>query len=221
MKRASLILLLIAVCIGLAAVAPAQAETMSNNGSDRNNEGPYNLMAQVMGVNDVLLIWENPVYLNLPMGFRIYCNGCIATYISGADVTDCLMENVCEGCHQVYVVAYFDTGCESLPSNIIEVNITSNADNHLSASPLALSVYPNPSRGNVNVTLSGMKNAEPTTYEIYNIKGQLVCRRIPVVYSRWLWDGRTIAGSRAGAGIYYVKVTNSQGSLTRKIILVR
>ncbi|MFO7660186.1 MAG: T9SS type A sorting domain-containing protein [Candidatus Cloacimonadaceae bacterium] len=221
MKRASFIILLLAVCIGLAASMPNNMESVSYNGSDRNSSGPYNLMAQIIGVNDVLLVWENPVYLNLPMGYRIYCDGCLVTFISGAYLSDYLLENVCDGCHQIYVAAYYDTGCESPPSNIIEINITSNADNHLSASQMELLIYPNPSRGSVNVALSGMEKNEPTSIEIYNVKGQLVSKNIPTLDSRWLWDGKTISGNRATEGIYFVKAANSQGIVTQKLILVR
>lgn len=221
MRKASFILLILAVCTGLMAIGSTDTEARGYVTSYRNNSGPYNLMAEVLNYNDVLLVWENPVFLNLPLGFRIYFDGCMVKFVAGTDVTDYLLENVCAGCHQMYVAAYFDSDSESQPSNIIEITITSNEDNILTNSQLGLLVYPNPSRGEVNIVLSGMKNYDATAIEIYNIKGQLIYKNVPTPFRRWLWDGRTIAGQRAGEGIYFVKASNSQGSMTKKLILVR
>lgn len=221
MKKTSLLILTLLVCIGLTAAASEAIEAEMNTATYRNDVGPYNLMAQVIGVNDVLLIWENPAYMNQPMGFRVYCNNIMVEQLSGPDLTDCLLTGACGGCHQLYVTALYDTGCESTPSNIVEIIITSNDDNLQEVIPLQVEVYPNPSRGNVQVRLSGVKNNDFVAIKVHNALGQLVSQSSQGKDNPWLWDGRNIMGRRVSQGVYFVTVTTSQGSVTRKLLMVK
>jgi len=221
MKRASFIILILLVCIGLTAASLNQAKVISDSASNRNNLGPFNLMAGIVNVNDVLLVWQNPDFLNEPLGFRIYCNDCMVRFIPGTDIADYLLENVCGGCHQFYVAAYFDTGCESEPSNVAEITVTSNSDNYQPVNQMALKVYPNPSRGSVNVKLSGTRNNNIVAVKVYNALGELVRQSDAQKDNEWLWDGKDIRGKSVSEGIYLMRVITTQGILTQKFIRLK
>jgi len=220
MKKLSLVILLLLVCLGLIAASDNFSASKAEAMRDGDPDGPFNLMIQVIDCDCLLLIWENPVYEFPPMGFRIYCNGNMVRYLAGSDVEDHYFENVCEGCHQFYVTAYYDTGCESSPSNIVEVTVTGNADNQIDIGTLRLNVYPNPSFGDVNIQLDGVKYGE-NEIAIMNVKGQKL-RQIHLGNGQTgLWDGKDAQGRKVSEGIYYLKATTSHGSVFSKIILVR
>jgi len=219
-KIAWLILLLVASVCLTARPADIQLSGMKSD-ITRDPTGPYNLQVQLLEINDVLLIWENPVYVNLPMGYRIYCNGNMVRYIPGANVTDCLLEDICEGCHQFYVTAYYDTGCESTPSNIAEIMITSDAENTMNVKAQALKVYPCPARYDVSFSLQGGKTGAPATVGIYNLKGQLLRQYSLTCGETKLWDRKDSYGKTVSEGIYYLKADTAAGSLCRKLTLLK
>jgi hypothetical protein len=220
MKKLTFTLLLLVVLIGLCAAINGNQSRSGNPARDNGPEGPYNLEAQLIGDNDILLVWENPVYANLPFEFHVYCNNHCVRHIPGTNVTDYLLENVCAGCHQLYVAASFDTGCESLPSNTVEVTVTSLNDNVLPTPEITMEAYPNPSRGEINIALNGVKFGE-NTIAIVNEKGQKI-RQISIGSGQTgQWDGKDTTGKKVSEGIYFLKATTSKGSVTQKIILVR
>lgn len=221
MKKLSILILMIVVCIGLMASVIQATGINDNTLKDRDPTGPYNLMAALVNCNDVLLMWENPDFINLPMGFRIYCNNSMVNYIPGTDVTDCLMADVCNGCHQFYVVAFYDTGCESEPSNIAEITISSNSDELVSNAPLALNVYPNPARKNVNIALAGSKINETAILSVFNTKGQLIRQLSLKGDAITLWDGKDNNGKRMSEGIYFLRASSSLGNAAKKLILTK
>jgi hypothetical protein len=221
MKKLSLSVLLLAVGLGLFAAHNVSLIDVPEAHKEVRQAGPYNLMAVVIGNDAVLLAWENPVYEEPPLGFRIYCNDCLVRFAPGSDVADYLLQEVCEGCHQFFVTAYFDSDCESLPSNIAEVNVTSVSDNVISEVPLFLKTYPNPVRGMVNISLEGVKDGGSPDISVYNVKGQLI-KRFHLSTDRFgQWNCRDSTGRQATEGIYFLKATTPQGSVTQKIILVR
>lgn len=209
------------VCMALLA-AGRQAVAERNHYQDqRDNTGPYNLMAQVVEAENVFLLWENPAFINEPMSFRVYCNNVMVRSIPGNNVTDCYLEGVCSGCHQFYVTAYFDTGCESVPSNIVEVTITSNDSETSTTAPPSLYISPNPARSDVRIALSGTKLSESPTITIFNVRGQLIRQLNFKGNSGGVWDGRDAQGKRVSEGIYYVKASTYKGNLTQKLIIIR
>jgi hypothetical protein len=221
MKKLSLSVLLLAVGIGLFAAHNISLIDVPEAQKELRQSGPYNLMAEVIGDNTVLLAWENPVYEEPPLGFRIYCDNCLVRFAPGSNVADYLLQEVCEGCHQFYVTACYDSGCESLPSNIAEIIITSVTDDVFTPVPLLFTAYPNPARDVVNLRLDGIKVNERTEISIFNVKGQLI-RRFHLSTDRFgQWNCRDSTGRQATEGIYFLKATTSQGSVTQKIILVR
>ncbi len=223
MKQILLLTLLTALSLGLFASALVTSGNSINVQTNRDPVCPYNLMAQVIDINDVLLVWENPVFVNQPMGFRVFRNNIMVRQISGSNVTDCTIENVCAGCCQFYVTACFDNGSQTAPSNIAEVTIieTANQDAAASTPAISMTVFPNPSRSTVNIALSGTKQYDKADLAIYNIKGQLVRQYSMKGSKNWQWDGKDKLGNNVTNGIYYLKATTNNGNLMHKLIITR
>jgi len=221
MKKFYLFIMLTGLCFSLMASFPINVENNIRVHAVKEITAPYNLIAQVLSFDEVLLVWENPVYATLPMGFRVYCNMMAIEEIGGSNVSDCIITNVCAGCHQFYVTAYFDNGSETNPSNTVEVTVTSNQEQTVPAATISLTAYPNPSRSTMNIALSGTKQNESTALAIYNVRGQLI-RQFSLNGSKtWQWDGKDNQNRSVANGTYYLKATTKQGSLTHKLTIVR
>lgn len=221
MKKIYITLLLVVFCLALIGAARQPSIMKYHEQGQSDETGPYNLMAQVVEDNDVMLFWDNPEFINQPMSFRVYCNNNMVQNISGNNVTDCYLENVCGGCHQFYVTAYYDTGCESVPSNIVEVTITSIESATSTIAPPSLYISPNPAHSDVRIVLSGTKQSESSTITIFNVRGQLIRQFSIKGNSGGVWDGKDAQGKRVSEGIYYLKASTSQGNLTQKLIIIR
>lgn len=221
MKPAVMFLLMLGVCLSLLALPEGTEAALTTDYTPRDNNCPYNLQAGLININDVLLIWENPVYLNEPMGFRIYCNNTMVRYVPGANTTDCLLCNVCEGCHQFYVTAYYDTGCESAPSNIAELTITSLMEDVYPVRSPGLEIYPCPARHDVHFSVQSEGKAAEAAVSIYNAKGQLLRQYSVQNGEKGLWDRKDSTGRTVSEGIYYMRAVTPQGSVTRKFTLLK
>jgi len=219
MKKLSIFVLIMVGCIGLFAYSLNQPRQYNYVNDDVTY--PHNLVASIVNVNDVLLFWDNPEFVNQPMGFRIYCNNIMVKYVTGSNITDYTLINVCPGCHQFYVTAYFDTGCETLPSNIAEVTITSNQALAEVPAGISLSVYPNPCRANVNIAINGLQPKENVALAIFNVRGQLIRQYTSTGSKALVWDSKDLQGKLVSNGIYYLKATTSIGNLIQKVIITR
>ncbi len=215
-----ILILLLLVCSSLSwGLAPRQPPKPVRRPT-RDQTGPYNLMAELIGDNNIMLMWENPAFNNLPMGFRVYCNTCLACYIPGANVTDCYLDNVCEGCHQFYVTAWFDTECESAPSNIAELMVTALAVTNAAGQFPAITAYPSPARSGMSISLSGTGKRDPARIGIFNVKGQLVRQFSLRPGQTGYWDICDFGGNRVPGGIYYLKAETAGGIITRKVTVL-
>ncbi len=222
MKPAVMLLLMLGVCLSLTALPQGTAAALKTDPVPRDEPlCPYNLQAALININDVLLIWENPVYLNLPMGFRIYCNNVMVRYVPGANTTDCLLTNVCAGCHQFYVTAFYDTGCESVPSNIAEITVTALSENVYPVRSPGLVIYPCPARYDVHFSVQSEGKAKQADISIYNAKGQFIRRFSLSNGEKGLWDRKDSAGRAVSEGIYYMRAVTPEGSVTRKFTLLK
>jgi hypothetical protein len=218
MKKMFFVLLITFICLGLAA-SSVVAENLPAN--DRDPLGPFNLTAFLVDDDNVLLCWENPEYENLPMGYRIYCNNNMVRILHGADIMDCMLENVCEGCHQFYVTAWFDSGGESIPSNTVEMTVTANSDPVANDNGMQLKAYPNPIVAWVRISFSHYNGKADVPVSIYDAKGRLVRT---VQFNRdgsVVWDGTDLTGHRAAAGIYFIKAVTDTGNFTQKVYLLK
>lgn len=82
---------------------------------------------------------------------------------------------------------------------------------------LALSVYPNPCSGNLQMHILSKTN-ESATMRIYNLKGQLVQTINAKTNQTVVWDGRNMHNSICAPGIYLVKATTGRKSVTQRFI---
>ncbi|RMG69982.1 MAG: T9SS C-terminal target domain-containing protein [Bacteroidetes bacterium] len=76
-------------------------------------------------------------------------------------------------------------------------------------------VFPNPSQGMVQVQVE-LDRSEALTVEVFNFRGQLVRSRRANAVSRF---ETSFDLSQEAAGIYMIKVTTAQGSVTEKLML--
>jgi len=89
------------------------------------------------------------------------------------------------------------------------VNITSINDNYLSN---VIDVFPNPTKGLVNVELSQEK---ATSIKVYNVLGKLV-KSIPINNVN---VNRIINLSNESSGVYFINVNTAEGSVTKKLTI--
>ncbi len=84
--------------------------------------------------------------------------------------------------------------------------------------------YPNPFNPATTIRF-GLPQESKVRLTVYNILGQkvkeLADEVLPAGYHTVRWDGRTAQGSRAASGLYLYRLETPQGSLTRKMLLVK
>lgn len=220
MKKLLLLAPLMLLILGLWAVPAAGSKDIIEP-TETEVPAPYELSAEIVNTDDVLLYWTNPVYTDVPLGFRIYCNGNMVRYISGANISDYILETVCAGCHEFWVTAYFDSDTETPPSNVVLLTMTPNSDYNAASEAMILKAYPNPSRSAVNLSLPAAKANADTRLTIFNVKGQSVKTMIMRGKSTWNWDHTDDAGDLVPAGIYYARAESGAQSTTAKLLLTR
>ncbi len=97
--------------------------------------------------------------------------------------------------------------------NIIPTAQLGNAENKIEA---RISVYPNPSNANAVVTYYSPV-ADEVTVEVYNVMG----KKVSTVYNGSVIDGNTkfnVETSDFAKGVYFIKINNTNGSKTIKLI---
>ena len=72
-----------------------------------------------------------------------------------------------------------------------------------------VSIYPNPTSGNVTLDLSGL-NAR--TVELFSMNGQLLNSMVPTT------ETMTLSLSQYANGIYFVRIYSDKGVTTQKIV---
>ena len=94
--------------------------------------------------------------------------------------------------------------------------------------PLSMKVYPNPAAGSVRVTyaLPGTNPAGGETYiGIYDARGRHVnsipVERTTTALKTVTWDGRSADGSRIPAGIYFLKISSGNDTISTKFVFLR
>lgn len=82
---------------------------------------------------------------------------------------------------------------------------------------------PNPAAGAVSLRFSLPAEGEARV-EVLDLLGRRVGQYAGVFAAGshgWTWDGRNAGGSRAGAGIYLVRLHTAQGTRTQRLVLLR
>jgi hypothetical protein len=95
--------------------------------------------------------------------------------------------------------------------------------------PMSLRVLPNPARGSVKMIYalpgSGSGVNRGSAIEIYDARGRLV-DSIPVEkttssYKSVAWDGRSQKGARLPSGIYFLKISDGNDTISTKFVFLR
>ena len=84
--------------------------------------------------------------------------------------------------------------------------------------------YPNPFNAETQIGFRLMRSSD-VEIEIFNLLGQkvktLVSEKLPAGEHRLVWDGTNDAGDILSSGIYFYRLTTSEGRLSRKMILIK
>jgi len=94
--------------------------------------------------------------------------------------------------------------------------------------PLSMTVLPNPARGSVSVTyaLPGAPSAAGGAFiEVYDARGRQISA-IPVEetttsHNTVTWDGRSHRGAAVPPGIYFLKISNGNDTISTKFVFLR
>jgi hypothetical protein len=91
-------------------------------------------------------------------------------------------------------------------------------------SGIALSVHPNPSRGEVRFEVSS-EGVHEATVTIVDLQGRIV-RRLAAIETRTtaatlVWDGRGASGARMAPGVYLALAQCGDRALTRRVLVLR
>jgi len=95
----------------------------------------------------------------------------------------------------------------------------SNEDEHTPALIPTMSVYPNPTRGNLHIEIKN--SAAPSLVKIYNLKGQLVREMTILPGTKTIWDGKDKSGNALGSGIYFCKMKSGSYKQTEKLVILK
>ncbi|MBI5838416.1 MAG: T9SS type A sorting domain-containing protein [Candidatus Eisenbacteria bacterium] len=134
-------------------------------------------------------------------------------------VADVLVDGVSVGPDTAY------TFTNVTANHTIDVAFTSGVIVGVGGGPRVLALYPsrpNPSTGSVTLRFS-LPEGGRAVLEVMDVGGRVV-RRVdepfPAGPHSWTWDGRTTAGSRAGAGMYFLRLQTQWGTKTGRLVRV-
>jgi flagellar hook assembly protein FlgD len=116
-----------------------------------------------------------------------------------------------------------DEGVLEVPINLT-VSGTANQNNIPVATTELMANYPNPFNPQTAISFS-LAETGHVKLEIYNTKGQLVKtlakQLLPKGQYSYVWQGKDGKGNHVASGIYLYKLTTSNHSRTRKMMLLK
>jgi len=97
---------------------------------------------------------------------------------------------------------------------------------NIESTALILSNYPNPFTNSTRIAFSAAKSIKNAIIKIYNTKGQLVRTLEPIADSSpstgyAIWDGKDNNNHNVANGIYLYKLETNNGTIAKKMLLVR
>lgn len=127
----------------------------------------------------------------------------------------------CLGCHN-------DDPNDNIPDKTLAQAAEEAAEMHKETSisetvNLALGVYPNPTVGPANISLT-LNRSNIVTLEIYNASGQLIYTQKEVKSAgtqSFNWNGQSNTGSDVTPGYYFVNITAGNQSAVAKLIMMK
>lgn len=105
-------------------------------------------------------------------------------------------------------------GCETTVDSIL-VGMLIGIEDELTAGINSWSLFPNPAASNVNIEVE-LVNADQATFQVIDLKGRTLINRS---FDYGLNVRESIDLTDVPAGIYLVKLTTSQGSASRKLVV--
>ena len=148
----------------------------------------------------VILEWEEG---SVAEGYNVYRNGeHIAHGVTGhafVDYTSTPAETY------DYTITGYTTHVESNPSNVVNVDWTTNVNEN--TVDQTISIYPNPTKNTFTIEADGLRQVR-----VFNVMGQTV------ICQTALEDNMTLDLSAQPQGCYFVETATEQGSTTTKIV---
>ena len=181
--------------------------------SCENCQAPENLTAEnkfMNGQGGTLISWEKK---GEPEEFIIYRSEDGDDYdkIAKIAATENQYFDAVEAGTYYYQVTAENGSCESMPAatadgeaDYVMVEVTSIIENSIGAV-----VYPNPTRGNLNINAEGMTNVS-----LYNMMGQKVFEQ-DIESDEYVLDMTSMTN-----GVYMLKVVSRKGEMTQRISVV-
>lgn len=119
---------------------------------------------------------------------------------------------------------YNTTPITNTGTGIFVLSAVSSVDEDTPMPVFNASVYPNPFNPSTTILLS-LPNAQMTDVSIYNLKGQKVItlHNDPLASGehRFIWHGKDELRNNVGNGIYLLKIQTENGTITRKLSLMK
>ncbi len=183
---------------------------------------PLNLEGNVYGEYNVHLSWDAPATREILLAYNVYRNGFLISSVLEETYDDL---NLIAGAYGYFVSAVYDVG-ESLPSELINIEITGVDQNNLLANGVKLSNYPNPFNPATEIMFQLSDISEDVKIEIYNLKGQKVktflINSLTDQYSNSvIWNGDDNNGVPVSSGIYFYRLISDNMDVGRKCLLLK
>ena len=123
---------------------------------------------------------------------------------------------------EFYITTVDKSGQESDPSETVLFDPWVGIDGP--ALETEISVYPNPTSGAATVSFR-LNEPSLTQVNVFDVQGKLVATllnsEIPAGEYALVWDGKSTSGEQLCNGIYFVKISNSQMTVSKKLILMK
>ncbi|MDD2227792.1 MAG: FlgD immunoglobulin-like domain containing protein [Candidatus Cloacimonetes bacterium] len=189
---------------------------------------PQNFNAVVDPPNTVICTWQKPQYYDTRglLGYKLYRNDLNVATITNPNTltfTDTFLD---DGTYEYKICSMFQNPYYlSDPSPVVTVIVGNTAnDDEIASLEQKISVNPNPFSTNTTFSVS-LKAIQPTSLNIYNVKGQLVRSLLVSPNSKGTatvkWDGKTDNGLTAMNGIYFYSIGSGNDRLTGKLMIVK
>jgi hypothetical protein len=180
---------------------------------------PTDFEAYVPNEGTIWLRWNSPV--RSLTGFRLYRDHEVCYSGTDCEFTDSGRDP--DSTYTYWVSATFSGGYESPMSNSVTLRPVSTDDETLP--PMSnLVAYPNPFRDQVAISCS-LPVVRQARIAIYDLRGRKVySERIQMGQSAEMgirWNGRDEQGARMAPGVYLVRVSAGDTSLTKRVLLLR
>lgn len=188
---------------------------------------PRNLQGTFTPPNTVVLTWERPAHYEGKgmVGYRLYRNGLTISTITNPNTLTFSDTYVPTGIHEYWICTLFNNPMMlSDPSNVVTINVGVANDDEVASAEFAVSVHPNPFRGNAEIGIQSKAGA-PVEFSIYNARGQLVRSFVTTAdaagQAHLNWDGTDNNGSKAQSGVYYFRMSSSGRMKNGRIVLMK